>query len=569
MNALRCILGARVSTDEQAQHGTSLAAQVEAGRSKVAALGGVVVGTCIEPGVSGAEYETRAELQSALQKLEADEADALVWWDLTRLSRDVAHMARISARVENAGKQLIFCTAEYADNADGFVMKAVASAFSHGERLKFRERSIKGRLERAKSGLQPSRSKRPFGYLIITTQHVLDGLYPREMIGRYVVVESEAEIVKKLFEWRAAGYGLRPIVRLLHDHGIPPMSRSGAPGLNDNTKTENEEPVAASQIGYWTGATVGGILRNPVYKGKPEYGRRRNVRDDTRLSRGVSARYQRATPHESRVILDAPPIVSAELWDTVQQLMNETPRTGGSPDSAYLLRGVLKCPICGGAMNGTRAGGVAFYRAKAAGDISLRPRRYRCARATLNDPTKRCRAFLYPADVLEEQVIEAIEAVCTPAAMRAYFASHRTRAQEATKDAAQTAAAAATARVKRASARRDALLEAQLQAIEDGRDATPFRARLNEVERELESAKAEQSAAPLAPAPPTFSQAARLARLATQTRDILRASPELVPIHRKSEVLRLLISSAVPRSVSPDEWQIEINFRTETEPKPN
>ncbi len=66
----RAVLYTRVSTDEQAENGTSLAAQFAACSLKAEQIGARVVGHYEDAGISGAYYATRSGLQEALSAIE-------------------------------------------------------------------------------------------------------------------------------------------------------------------------------------------------------------------------------------------------------------------------------------------------------------------------------------------------------------------------------------------------------------------------------------------------------------------------------------------------------------------
>ena len=66
----RAILYTRVTTEEQAEKGTSLAAQLLAGAKKAASINAEVIAHHEDAGVSGALYETRPGIQVALRDIE-------------------------------------------------------------------------------------------------------------------------------------------------------------------------------------------------------------------------------------------------------------------------------------------------------------------------------------------------------------------------------------------------------------------------------------------------------------------------------------------------------------------
>lgn len=88
---MRVCLYCRVSTDEQARHGFSLGAQIEALRKFAAAHRYNVVGEFIDEGISArCSYKKRPALMKLLGAVERDEVDLILFCKLDRWFRNVA-----------------------------------------------------------------------------------------------------------------------------------------------------------------------------------------------------------------------------------------------------------------------------------------------------------------------------------------------------------------------------------------------------------------------------------------------------------------------------------------------
>jgi site-specific DNA recombinase len=94
MTRKRAVIYCRVSTDKQAEEGTSLETQEEVLRSRAKQEGWDVVIVYRDEGVSGADYETRLGIQKSLRDIEEDRADILLVYSVSRLSRDTEHATR-------------------------------------------------------------------------------------------------------------------------------------------------------------------------------------------------------------------------------------------------------------------------------------------------------------------------------------------------------------------------------------------------------------------------------------------------------------------------------------------
>jgi DNA invertase Pin-like site-specific DNA recombinase len=118
------------------------------------------------------------------------------------------------------------------------------------------------------------------------------------------VVPAEAEVVKRIFEDTVNGVSQRALTRLLNQEGIPTVT--GVP---------------------WGQASVGRILRNPLYKG---------------MVRNAGEVYPGA--HEA--------IIAADLWDRAAAIRSSQARKVGGrwPKGSHLFTGgLLRCK-CGSAM---------------------------------------------------------------------------------------------------------------------------------------------------------------------------------------------------------------------------
>lgn len=135
---------------------------------------------------------------------------------------------------------------------------------------------------------------------------------------KYEVNETEAKVVKLIFELYAKGNGLKNIVMELAKRGIKP--RSGT---------------------YWSKSTVANILRNETYIGWTVF----NKRDKKTTGRQFK-------PKDEWVIIKNThrPIISEELFNRVQKLIEERhPKNTPAQVTAsqYLLSGLMRCGKCG------------------------------------------------------------------------------------------------------------------------------------------------------------------------------------------------------------------------------
>jgi len=330
----RAILYTRVSTGEQAENGTSLAGQLEVCRQKAISLGAVIADAYEDAGVSGALYRSRPGLQLALGALERGNANLLIIANLSRYSRDREHQSTIKKRVEAAGGRLVFCDMDFADTPEGDLAFGILGNFADYERKVIKDRTTKGRRRRAQQGIQPGRNHSPFGYYVPTSKDVLSGTHPPEALGKYLVIENQAKLVREMFRRVADGDSVRSVARWLTHAGVP-------------------TPRGAV---FWNCGTLHRLLEHPVYKGQATYGRFERRHDESRAQRGLKTGYKLVErPPEQWISIEAPALVDEATWDACQQKMKSNQGTlSGRTDRKHILSGLMRCPDCGQKMRAHR-----------------------------------------------------------------------------------------------------------------------------------------------------------------------------------------------------------------------
>ena len=172
------VLYARVSSDEQAEHGTSPDVQRDTCLLMAAQMGLPVVEMCPDLGVSGVRYSSRPGIQRALALIEAGEADTLIATKVDRIGRSAAVILDIASRVRKAGGQLVTSDARFDDSPMGQFTLTMFAGMAELERNNIRERTKSGAVRRAQDGVQPQRSRSPFGLHVVTKLDKERGLHP-------------------------------------------------------------------------------------------------------------------------------------------------------------------------------------------------------------------------------------------------------------------------------------------------------------------------------------------------------------------------------------------------------
>ncbi len=210
---MRVIGYVRVSTDEQATSGVSLAAQAEKVRAYCALYDLDLVETIEDPGASAKSLD-RPGLARALAALRRGDAEGIVVAKLDRLTRSVVDMANLIRDYfgERAGRSL-FSVADSIDTrtAAGRMVLNILVSVSQWERAANGDRTRDALRHKAARGEVYNHA--PLGYAAID--------------GRLVEVESELRAVAEVRRLAAAGCSQRTICAALTAAGFK-TKRGGA-----------------------------------------------------------------------------------------------------------------------------------------------------------------------------------------------------------------------------------------------------------------------------------------------------------------------------------------------------
>lgn len=313
------IIYCRVSTRSQQEEGTSLETQAEACIKHAKSLG-YQVGRVTKETYSGAELWDRPLLARDRAAIMAGEFQALIVYALDRLSREQNAQGLIACECVRGDCELISVTENLDHSPQGKFLRGAAAFAAELEREKIRERTMRGRHAALQSGKPAFGGSTLFGYV------------PNREEGRYEIIETEAVLVRRIFEMCASGIGCHAIASTMNREGIPSPKVGEHPGAK------------------WCAATLYRMLKNESYKGEEYQGR-------TKLGTKKNGHKLKSTvylPREKWIKLPEgtrPAIVSVELWETVQERLKANAgaatRNKANP---VLLRGLIFCGECGGRM---------------------------------------------------------------------------------------------------------------------------------------------------------------------------------------------------------------------------
>src|ERR671923_1042391 len=147
----RAILYARVSTDEQARTGYSLAQQLEALREYVSREGYEVLEEVSDPGQSGASLE-RPGMDRVRDLVAAGGVSVVLAQDRDRFAREPAYIYLLRRGFEEYGTKIRALNDRGDDSPEGDLTDGILDQIANFERAKIAERTRRGRLRRAGGG---------------------------------------------------------------------------------------------------------------------------------------------------------------------------------------------------------------------------------------------------------------------------------------------------------------------------------------------------------------------------------------------------------------------------------
>jgi site-specific DNA recombinase len=297
----RAAIYVRISLDSTGE-GLGVQRQEEDARAIIEARGWALAGVYSDNSISASDSKKFRPGYAELQRDYAEGLfDALVVWDLDRLTRQPRQLEDWIDAAEGRGLALVTTNGEADLTTDGGRMYArikLAVARAEIERKSARHR--RALKQHAEAGRIPH-GPRLFGYTAGGN-----------------IEPTESVIVADIFERFYAGESLRSVTRLLQDQGVP--TRSGRP---------------------WSTRTVRDMLTNPRYAGWAVYQGDISTDNDGNPLRGQWS-----------------PLVSEEVFDVIRARLSDPSRKTNrvGTDRRYLGSSLYVCDTCDGPIRTINSG---------------------------------------------------------------------------------------------------------------------------------------------------------------------------------------------------------------------
>jgi DNA invertase Pin-like site-specific DNA recombinase len=351
--------------------------------------------------------DERDDFQRGVEMARSGKIRGFISLRLDRVARNTVDALLLRTKLKRMGVRLEFATQSFDNTPTGDLMYANFASFAELEGKLILERTAGGRLSRfCEDKLFNGGASIPYGYAYVTAE--IAKKHPGAAIGKVIIYEPEAKIVRLIFRMYLDGKTTYQIMNHLNRKGI--RTRRGRAWWRETVGAVLQK--ADRYAGVYT-------VRLGMAAAKREYAERVKLMGDENAEpldlSGVT---------EAR--LDLPAIIDEETARRAKALLTRNKATGaGRPSQHFPLSKLVYCAACGGRW---------YFQSKGVG----RKRRAHCWRRAYRGLGAgiRCDSSGMSADRLEDAVLDAVKdylrqpEVAHAAAMQAYRKEHGADAQE-------------------------------------------------------------------------------------------------------------------------------------------
>ena len=402
----RAILYARVSTDEQARSGYSLAQQIEALRACAAREGYEVLEEVSDAGQSGASLE-RPGMDRVRDLVASGGVSAVLAQDRDRFAREPAYLFYLREEFAEHQTTLRALNDRGDGSPEGELTTGILDQIARYERLKIAERSRRGKLRKAREGKVVATKRSHYGFRYNASR---DG---------YEVDEETMAVVKRIVRMVGIeGAAIRAVKRAFELEGLPTPEGKKIWGqffirgaiLDDAYRPHSREEIAEYVTKGQMSAEVASRLDPENRYGIWWFNRRRTKTYQEALNGPDGKRYKKRVkithrPEEEWIAVPVPDSGNPREWvDLAREAIKDNVKFSQNNNRPWELSGGLAhCAECGWALSTHTARKpntkyVNYY--------------YRCAQVQVNYAYKVCTNNKYQrADRLEPMVWNYVSGV--------------------------------------------------------------------------------------------------------------------------------------------------------------
>ena len=351
----RAVLYARVSTDEQARSGYSLAQQIEALRDHAAREGFEVLEEVTDAGQSGASLE-RPGMDRVRDLVAAGGVSVVLAQDRDRFAREPAHHFLLRREFEEHGTKLSALNDRGDDSPEGDLTDGILDQLAKYERAKMAERSRRGKLRKAREGKVIAGRMSQYGAARY-------GFAFNDARDALVVDEEKMAVVRRIFRTVGVeGQAIFAAKRMLDAAGIPTATgkpRWSASMLRDIISNDVYRSHSFKEVEPLVSPEVAARLDPQQSYGLWKWGINRHIRSQVSEigpdgKRVYRKRHRRiARPEEEWVYVPVPDSGVPREWvDAAREAIKDNRKTSNAGRRFWELSGgLLRCGDCGWTMH--------------------------------------------------------------------------------------------------------------------------------------------------------------------------------------------------------------------------
>ena len=298
---VRVAVYARVSTQEQADSGTSLETQSEQLESYCKFQGWQIVQSYVDAGYTGKD-----DNRPGLKRLQSDAKlglfDKVIVYRMDRLARSLRLLLGIEEKLKEYNISFHSVKETFdTSTANGRHFLQMLGMISEWERETIIERTKAGRLQRYKEGCWAG-GRNPYGYD-----------YDKDT-KKLVINEEQSAVLKRIYRLYSTGKSMAYIANALNDEKIPPRDKKGK---------------------GWRVSTIRDILSNSIFIGT-QY-----------VNHGLHISELLKEKPKDAIKIKVPRIISNALWESAQQHRRNNRHLQPMKREPWLLQGLITCGVCG------------------------------------------------------------------------------------------------------------------------------------------------------------------------------------------------------------------------------
>ncbi len=341
----RAILYARVSTDEQARSGYSLAQQLEALREYAAREGYEVPEEVADPGQSGASLE-RPGMDRVRDLVAAGGIAVVLAQDRDRIAREPAYTYLLRREFEEHGCELRSLNDRGDGSPEGELTDGILDQLGKYERAKIAERSRRGKLQKARQGKVMAGPRPPYGFRY------------NDARDNYVVDAEKMAVIERIFRMVGAeGYTMNATRLAFNRKGISPPSGGtfwSPKYIREAIRDDVYRSHTYEEVAALVSPDVAARLDPKKCYGIWYFNRRRYVSKQVSVNGSEGRSYRRTTkvfdkPRSEWVAVPVPESGIPREWvDAAREAIKDNQRQSANGDRFWELSGgVLYCAECG------------------------------------------------------------------------------------------------------------------------------------------------------------------------------------------------------------------------------